>query len=72
MGNPDPGVARADVAAPFPRSLPVLEPNYFREPRTDDYAVIVGIEKYPDLPAATYAERDAAAAKNFIRARVRL
>ena len=30
--------------------------------------MIVGIEKYPDLPTAIYAERDAAAAKSFIRA----
>ena len=66
-------VDAATVAAPQPvqpveKVLPVLAPKYSNAPALDDYAVIVGIEKYPDLPAATYAERDASAARNFIRA----
>jgi len=53
---------------PVVNTLETLSPNYSSPVSTDDYAVIVGIEKYPDLPAAIYAERDAAAAKNFIQA----
>ncbi|MDD5304407.1 MAG: caspase family protein, partial [Elusimicrobia bacterium] len=56
------------AAPPVPVALPALAPNYSSVPTAEDYAVVVGIENYPDLPAATYAERDAAAAKSFIRA----
>lgn len=45
-----------------------LTPSYNSSEARDDFAVVVGIENYPDLPAATFAERDAAAAKSFIRA----
>lgn len=48
--------------------VPALNPDYSSTSATDDYAVVVGIESYPDLPAAAYAERDAASAKSFIRA----
>jgi hypothetical protein len=70
----------AAAAAPEPAAAPVvptrtvasapvsLAPNFSNASAVEDYAVIVGIENYPDLPAATYAERDAAAARNFIRA----
>lgn len=34
----------------------------------DDYAVVVGVEKYPDLPAAQFAERDAQAVKRHLAA----
>ncbi len=53
--------AAADVLKP-------IEPNFKIPETADDFAVIVGIEKYADLPDATYAERDATAARNFIRA----
>ena len=53
---------------PAPSALPLLSPNYSLAGGIDDYAVIVGIENYLDLPAATYAERDAAAARRFISA----
>lgn len=63
------------AAAPTPptvrlavNTLETLSPNYSSPASADDYAVIVGIEKYPDLPAANYAERDATAVKNFIQA----
>ena len=58
------------AAAPVP-SAPAaarLQPAFAGPEAADDYAVIVGIENYPDLPAATYAERDAAAAKEFVHA----
>jgi hypothetical protein len=41
-------------------------PLYQEEERPDDYAVVVGIEKYPDLPAAQYAERDAQAMRDHL------
>lgn len=49
-------------------SKPQLLPDFSAADRLDDYAVIIGIENYSDLPAAAYAERDASAAKIFIRA----
>jgi hypothetical protein len=45
-----------------------LIPKYIAAERSDDYAVIIGVEKYEDLPSATFAERDAKAARAFIRA----
>lgn len=65
--NPEPASSAAAQVLSVPASIS-LSPNYSNVAAFDDYAIIVGIEKYPDLPAATYAERDAAAAKNFIRA----
>lgn len=47
---------------------PQLLPSFSAADRLDDFAVIIGIEGYADLPAATYAERDATATKSFIRA----
>ena len=69
----------ARPAAPAPAaSVPVVAaaeplraraaPLFHEAERPDDYALIVGIEKYDDLPAATYAERDAAAAADFVQA----
>ena len=46
----------ASSVHPGPIALTSLSPNYSNAAALDDYAVIVGIEKYPDLPAATYAE----------------
>jgi hypothetical protein len=54
-------------AAPFaqaqqanaPAKWTVDQPMYRYPPREDDFAVVVGVEKYPALPPATYAERDA-------------
>jgi hypothetical protein len=43
-------------------------PLFHDAERPDDYALIIGIEKYADLPAATYAERDASAAADFATA----
>lgn len=70
--------ASGNVAAPVRQESPVVRaqvqaktivaPNFNVQKDEDAYAVIIGIENYPDLPAATYAERDANAAKSFIRA----
>lgn len=43
-------------------------PSYKRPERPNDYAVIIGIEKYSDLPSAQYAERDAAAVRAHLAA----
>jgi len=45
-----------------------IYPTFSSAEFENDYAVVVGIENYPDLPAATHAERDAAAMKGFFRA----
>ena len=50
----------------MPASTEEIAPAYSVNANPDDYAVIVGIETYPDLPAATYAERDAAAYRKFV------
>lgn len=53
--------AGAPSAAP-PAAAPKSEvdaPAYKVAERPDDYAVVIGIEKYSDLPEATFAERDA-------------
>lgn len=64
--------SRPVVVANAPRvhSSPKLQllPSFSEADRLDDYAVIIGVEDYADLPAATYAERDATATKSFIRA----
>lgn len=46
----------------------VDEPSYKAPERPDDFAVVVGVERYSDLPAALYAERDAEAVKNHLLA----
>ncbi|UPT73029.1 MAG: caspase family protein [Elusimicrobiota bacterium] len=67
-------IARAVQGVSAPRKveatveLAVFVPKFIQPPSTDDYAVIVGIENYADVPAAKYAERDAAAVKSFVQA----
>ncbi len=68
LAAPRSAVLPAKAAQPAPAVRPALVPGFAQVPMSDDYAVVVGIEDYPDLPAAAYAERDAAAAKSFIRA----
>jgi hypothetical protein len=43
-------------------------PSFQESAHPDDYAVVVGIERYDGLPPAPYAARDAAAAAEFIKA----
>jgi hypothetical protein len=50
-----------------PRS-DVDKPKYSLPQAVDDYAVVVGIEKYAGLPTATYAERDAVAVRDHLLA----
>ncbi|MBI3554461.1 MAG: ankyrin repeat domain-containing protein [Elusimicrobia bacterium] len=46
----------------------VDHPGYHRAPRTKDFALVVGIEKYSKLPDAPFAERDADAVKAHLLA----
>lgn len=52
-------------AAPAPVS-DVDKPAIRLAERPDDYALVVGIEKYSELPDASFAERDAEAVKDHI------
>lgn len=44
----------------------VDKPSYSIAENPENYAVVVGIEKYADLPAARFAERDAAAVREHL------
>jgi hypothetical protein len=64
-GNSTPAAADAAPTA----VSDVDKPRYRAASRPDDYAVVVGIEKYSgDLPEAQYAERDALSVKNHLLA----
>jgi hypothetical protein len=54
--------------APTAELRAIVAPVFQQAERPNDYALVVGIEKYDDLPAATFADRDAAAATDFIHA----
>ena len=43
-------------------------PRYKSRPQPRDFAIVVGIEKYSDLPDASYADRDAAAVRAHMEA----
>lgn len=57
----------ADDAAEEPLR-PRAAPLFHEAAHPDDYALVVGVEKYDGLPEATYAGRDAAAATDFVEA----
>ncbi|MEK7232730.1 MAG: caspase family protein [Elusimicrobiota bacterium] len=54
-------------SAPLVRS-DVDNPGPARRERPDDFAVVVGIGRYSDIPEAQFAERDAEAIKNHLLA----
>jgi len=62
-----PALAAAVPAAPRITS-DVDAPRYSSPPRPEDFAVVVGIENYSRLPAASHAERDADAVKRHLLA----
>ncbi|MDE2039306.1 MAG: caspase family protein [Elusimicrobia bacterium] len=72
------GFARARApaaAAPVARAQPartyasdVDRPAYRRADDPNSYALVIGIEKYENLPPADFAERDAAAVRAHLRA----
>ena len=47
---------------------PIAGPRYNSRPHPGDFAIVIGIEKYSDLPDASYAERDAAAVRAHMEA----
>lgn len=67
---PVPAPAAAAPSAPSapepPR--PPDAPSFREAERPDDFALVVGVEKYDGLPSAAYAERDARAAADFLAA----
>jgi ankyrin repeat protein len=57
----------APAAAPAPAGPPpVIAPSYKSSEREQDFAVVVGVEKYADLPEARFAERDAEAVREHL------
>ncbi|MFI5346681.1 MAG: caspase family protein [Elusimicrobiota bacterium] len=62
--------APAAPAEPAPAAAPLSSetPSFREANRPDDYALVVGVENYDGLPSAPYADRDAAAAADFLKA----
>ena len=67
--------ARLSQSAEKPASRPAAPahsdidtPAYKLSERENDFAVVIGISKYSDLPEAQFAERDAEAVKNHLLA----
>lgn len=67
-------VVRETVQAPGPTTAhatirsDVDAPPYRLSERPDDFALVVGVEKYDALPSAEFAERDAAAVREHLLA----
>ncbi|MFA5140064.1 MAG: ankyrin repeat domain-containing protein [Elusimicrobiota bacterium] len=55
-------------AAPTFADSGVDRPAYHAPPREQDFALVVGVEKYSDLTSASYAERDAATVERHLLA----
>ena len=69
LREPAIAVAAGPAAAPaFQRSSEVDRPTYRRPENPNDFALVIGIERYENLPAAEFAERDAAAVREHLRA----
>lgn len=65
---PAAGVAAASPHA-VERALPApLKPSFRGAATADDLALVIGIDRYAELPPASHAERDADAARDFFRA----
>jgi len=63
------GPAHAAPAAAAEALLPSPSPSFTAAERPDDLAIIIGVETYSDIASkASYAERDAAAFKAYVRA----
>ena len=63
-------VRRADAkpAAAETRKSDVDSPRYNAKQNPNDYAVVIGIERYSDIPDAEFAEHDAAAVRAHLAA----
>lgn len=67
--SPAPPRAVAAVPAPAPPALAGVDsPSYRFAENPDNFALVIGIERYQDLPSATYAERDAEAVRAHLLA----
>lgn len=65
---PAPASASPSPAPASPAASDVDAPGYSSAPRPDDFAVVVGIEDYPNLPKAKHAQRDAQAVRAHMKA----
>ncbi|MDD5629971.1 MAG: caspase family protein [Elusimicrobia bacterium] len=63
-----PVASRARPTAAPRVSSDVDTPRYTSQPRPDDFAIVVGIENYSRLPAASHAEHDAEAVRSHLLA----
>jgi hypothetical protein len=69
--SPAPVAPGPAPSAPPIRSGPVSDvdsPTYVADEKPDNFAVVVGIEKYSSVPDASFAERDAEAMHNHLLA----
>jgi hypothetical protein len=62
--------APAPAAAPPAPALrsDIDTPNYSSKPRPNDFAVVIGIDGYKNLPGASFAERDAETVRSHLLA----
>jgi hypothetical protein len=65
--QPPAASVQAQGRAPEPRSDVDAGPARAGAPRPDDFALVVGIEQYQNIPKADYGERDAATMKRYIQ-----
>jgi len=63
-----PLAAKTAAPARAEPSSDVDRPAYRLPERPDDYAIVVGVERYSDLPEARFAERDADAVRDHLLA----
>ncbi len=60
--------ARQTAAAPAVYSSDIDTPSYKLAERPDDFAIVIGIGKYSDLPEAQFADRDGEAVRDHLLA----
>lgn len=64
--DPAAGPAAAAVEVPKALSSDIDKPSYRLPERPDDFALVVGIGKYSDIPEAQFAQRDAEAVREHL------
>lgn len=68
--DPFAGLQKAQNASDGPRIRTIISdvdtPSYRNKEDEDDFALVIGVEKYSSLPQADYAERDAAAVRRHL------
>ncbi|MFH2203430.1 MAG: caspase family protein [Elusimicrobiota bacterium] len=68
LARKTPAPVAADPAPPKQFTSDMDHPKFKLAERPDDFALVVGIDDYKDLPAAQFAERDAAAMARHLSA----